>query len=181
MAQKISDYTAKTLDFVDGDLFEVSKFDGATYATEKFTWLQLKQGLGINYKSIIFNFAQSGASNPVFYDQNANPNCFVNNTGAVLTLTRSSLGVYDLTSDLPIFDKYKVHIGLFHQKQGATLTAAIPLFGSVGVEGFLYLNVVSDYVIRIRCVDASFTPDDISSVVGSSNPISFPEIKIFGL
>lgn len=46
MSKEISQYTAKTLAFIDGDLFDVSKFNGVSaYQTQSFTWAELKAEL----------------------------------------------------------------------------------------------------------------------------------------
>ena len=237
MAEKITDYTAKSQNFIDTDLFDVSKhvtqtsgvlvvgkrytildfnagdnftnvasvvsgtinttgcvFDAigttpttysngstlARYETQSYTYADLKAVFGLNYKSLIFNFSQTSTNDPVFVDKDANNLPFLNTTGATFTFPRTGAGVYDLTSSIALFDKNKFHMGVFHQQQGGTRTWFIPLIGATGLEGYIYANIVNDFILRLRCIDSSLTPADISTVIGSGNPISFPEIKIFG-
>lgn len=65
MPFKITEYPAKTV-FNDGDLYDVSSFDGvSTYTSEKMTLLQLKTELSSQNKSV-FNKAVTGGTPLVF-------------------------------------------------------------------------------------------------------------------
>lgn len=134
---------------------------------------------GSSYQSLIFNFTQVGTSTPEFKDINGDNNPFINTTGATLTWARVSAGVYAVESNISLFDKATFWMGTFHQMQGGTNTWSIPLYGAGGINGFIYANIENSTTLKIRSANSSAVLTELSTLLGSTDPISFPEIKIF--
>jgi len=178
MAKKISQYPAKTLDFIYTDLFEVSKDIAGTPTTQSFTWADLL--VGIFGKRLIANIMQSGTSAPVFKDSAGNTGFLFNSLGEVPTISRNAAGKYYIEVVAPLFDKYKVHFS------GSSIGGSVGTLGwtiiditTGGVIGYLSLyNANINTRLVLECRDITGTLVDISTLV-TSNPISLPEIIVF--
>lgn len=178
MSKKISNYTPKTLAFIDTDLFEVSKDVAGIPTTQSFTWAELKSE--IFGKRLIANIGQSGTSNPTFIDSTGATGFLFNTLGEVPTITRNVAGQYYIDVVASLFTKYKVHFcGCAIGGGIGTLAWTIIDITTGGVIGYLSLyNANINTRLVLECRDITGTLVDISTLV-TSNPISLPEIIVF--
>lgn len=70
MPTKVTDLTAKTLNFVDDDVFMVDKYDSdlEVYTSEKYTWYQLKQGLKVYIAERDFNATEINSMDTISFE-----------------------------------------------------------------------------------------------------------------
>jgi hypothetical protein len=103
---RIQDLTELT-SLADTDLIVVDDYQSAgVYNTKKITVANLKSELGIGYTKLVGLLSQSGTNAPTL-------TILENTTGATITTSRNTVGVYTLTFDTPVFvDFDKVHVKL---------------------------------------------------------------------
>lgn len=103
---RIQDLTSLT-SLNDNDLVVVDDYQSTgVYNTKKITVANLKSELGVNYTKLVCLLSQSGNNAPVL-------TTLENTTGATITPSRNTVGVYTLTFDTPVFvDFDKVHVKL---------------------------------------------------------------------
>lgn len=103
---RIQDLTSLT-SLNDNDLVVVDDYQSTgVYNTKKITVANLKSELGVNYTKLVCLLSQSGNNAPVL-------TTLENTTGATITPSRLTTGVYTLTFDTPVFTDFdKVHVKL---------------------------------------------------------------------
>ena len=103
---RIQDLTELT-SLADNDLVVVDDYQSAgVYNTKKITVANLKSELGIGYTKLVGLLSQSVTNAPTL-------TILENTTGATITPSRNTVGVYTLTFDTPVFvDFDKVHVKL---------------------------------------------------------------------
>lgn len=132
----------------------------------------------LNYKNLVFKWRQTSTDIPVFVDASGNNNPLENTLGQVPVWGRTSAGIYTLTGTGSIFDKYRLWISTFTQQSTSSFWFSNIHDGTGVLVGHLYMHT-NDNVITIRVVDVALNPVDLSTLVPSGNPLTFPEIRVY--
>jgi len=129
------------------------------------------------YLKLVCNIKQLSTSAPVFVDVAGAENPLENTLGEVPVWSRTSAGIYKLTTVAPLFDKAKLNVP-YSVTIGSTSTIVMTLIDAGGVAGYLYFDRETDYILRLTCVTDAFVPADISSIL-SNDVICLPEIRSY--
>jgi hypothetical protein len=171
MAKKISQYTPKTLAFIDTDLFEVSKDISGTPTTQNFTWAELKAELGLNYDSAVLQLAQTNLLTPTLRTLN-------NTFTAAWSTTYSGVGDYMLVQNGAFADLTKVWIAGMSIDISAGFIA-LPIISSGSFSGYMEIHVYNSDKLIMKVYDSAANPSNLSDLIGDGKYISLPEIRVY--
>lgn len=129
------------------------------------------------YLKLVPNIQQSGTSAPIFVDSAGANNPLENTLGEVPTWSRTSAGIYKMTTVAALFTQNALHFP-YCVAVGSTSSIVMPLIDGGGLAGYIYLNRETDYIIRLTCVDETLTPTELSTLI-TSGTLCLPEIRSY--